>query len=486
LSWIWLPIVAILALLIVLFVRAFTFGKAAVPVEPADSIPVDANAVADHLARIVRCETVSFDHDHPADAQSLQALHAELREMYPLVHARLELEVINDHALLYTWPGTDDRLDPILLAAHQDVVPADEATLSEWEYPPFAGQIADGYVWGRGTMDNKHQLIAVLEAVEALLEAGFSPQRTVYLGFGHDEEIGGRRGAKQIAARLQERGVHLEALLDEGGTLMEGMLPGVKGVVALVGNAEKGYATLELSVSAEPGHSAMPPKQTAIGILAQALVRLERRPMPADSTVFRPLAEGLGKKAPFAYRLVFANLWLLAPIVHWALGNLPKTNALIRTTAAATMISGGIKDNILPRQATARVNSRILVGNSGEQVVAHVKRAVRDKRVQVHKLDGFSSEPSPISPTNSAAYRKLGQAIRQTFGDVAVAPFLMIAATDTRHYTQLCDNIYRFAPTHTTTEDLSRVHGINERVSVADLGRLVQFYGHLIKTWTEP
>jgi carboxypeptidase PM20D1 len=485
LSWIWLPIVAIAALLIVVVVRAFTFGKAADLVEPADAIPVDADTVADHLARIVRCETVSFDRDHPADKESLETLRAELREMYRLVHTRLELEVLNDHALLYTWPGTDDRLDPILLAAHQDVVPADEATLSEWEHPPFSGQIADGYVWGRGTLDDKHQLIAVLEAVEALLEAGFRPQRTLFLGFGHDEEIGGQQGAKEIAARIKERGVRLEAVLDEGGALVEGMLPGVKGPLALVGNAEKGYATIELSVSAEPGHSAMPPKQTAIGILGQALARLERCPMPADATAFRAMVEGLGRKAPLVYRLIFANLWLMAPVVHWGLGSIPKTNAMIRTTAAATMISGGIKDNILPRTATARVNSRILVGNSGEDVVAHVKRAIRDERVQVRRLEGFSSEPSPISPTGSAAYRKLGQAIRQTFGDVAVAPFLMIAATDTRHYTSLCENIYRFAPVHTTAQDLGRIHGINECIPVEGLGHMVQFYGHLIKTWTE-
>ncbi|MFL7807922.1 MAG: M20 family peptidase [Anaerolineae bacterium] len=481
----WLSIGAVLVLVITVLVRAFTFGQSTDPVAPAAAIPVDADAVAERLARIVRCETVSFDNDRPADAQSLESLHAELREMYPLVHARLELEVVNDHALLYTWPGTDDGLEPILLAAHQDVVPADEATLSEWEHPPFAGQIADGYVWGRGTLDNKHQLIAVMEAVEILLQSDLSPQRTVYLGFGHDEEIGGRRGAKEIAAWLQERGVRLEAMIDEGGALMEGMLPGVKGGIALVGNAEKGYATLELSVSAEPGHSAMPPKHTAIGILAQALTRLERSRMPADSTAFRSLVAGMGKKAPFLYRLVFANLWLLGPIVHWALGNLPMTNALTRTTIAATMISGGIKENILPRTATACVNSRILVGNNSDQVLAHVKRAVRDEHVRVRKLGGFSSEPSPISPTDSAAYRKLGRAIRQTFGDVAVAPFLMIAASDTRHYTHLCDNIYRFAPLPLTSEDLGRIHGINERISVADLGRMVQFYGHLIKTWTE-
>jgi len=485
LPWIWLPILAVLTLLIVLLVRAFTFGQAAPPVEPADAIPVDAGAVAQHLARVVRCETVSMDEDHPADEQSLQALQTELREMYPLVHARLELEVINDHALLYTWPGTADKLEPILLAAHQDVVPAETTTPSEWECSPFDGQIADGYVWGRGTMDDKHQLIAVMEAVETLLRTGFSPQRTVYLGFGHDEEIGGQRGAKQIAARLQERGIHLEAVIDEGGLLTEGMLPGMEGLIALVGNVEKGYATLKLSVCAEPGHSSMPPKQTAIGILGQALARLERNSMPANSAAFRPTIEGLGRKAPFLYRLLFANLWLLAPVVHWALSRLPKTNAMIRTTTAATMISGGVKDNILPQKATASVNSRILVGDNSDQVVAHAQRTIRDKRVQVRKLNGFVSEPSPISPSDSPAYRKLAQAIRQTFGDVAVAPFLMVGATDARHYAPLCENIYRFVPLPVTGEDVARIHGINERISISDLGHMVQFYGHLIQSWTE-
>jgi carboxypeptidase PM20D1 len=479
----WIVLAALLALIAVVLIRTFAFTRPFEPVTPVETIPVDADTVAEHLSQAVRCETVSVDAETPPTGECLLEFRQKLKEMYPLVHARLERRTINEHALLYTWPGTDPDLKPILFTAHQDVVPADPTTLSEWKYPPFEGQIADGFVWGRGTLDNKNQLVAALEAVESLLRAGHRPQRTIYLGFGHDEEIGGTRGAARIAAWLQERDIQLEALLDEGGVLIEGLLPGIKGQIALVGNAEKGYLTLELSVACEPGHASMPPRQTAIGILCRAIARLEAHPMPAHTRAIHDMVRGLGTAAPFAYRLLFANLWLLGPLIRRLLSASPQTSALIRTTTAATVISGGVKDNVLPGEARAKVNCRILTGGRVEDIVAHARRVIDDQRVKIQTMNGFGSEPSPISPTDAPPYHKLKRTIRQTFGGVPVAPYLTIAATDARHYTGVCDHVYRFAPLPTLTEDIKRIHGINERISVESLARMVQFYGQLIKVW---
>lgn len=481
----WIVLAALLALIAVLLVRTLTFARPAAPVERVEGIAVDAAAVAEHLSQAVRCKTVSEDNETPPPDECLLALHEELRASYPLVHTHLQRQAIDEHALLYTWPGTDPALKPVLLAAHQDVVPVDPASLSEWTCPPFEGQIAAGCVWGRGTMDNKNQLIAILEAVEILLREGHRPQRTIYLGFGHDEEIGGTRGAGRIAASLRERGIQLEAVLDEGGALMEGLLPGIRGRAALIGTAEKGFATLELSVTCEPGHSAMPPRRTAIGILARAIARLEDRPMRARNQAIRNMMLGLGTAAPFPYRLLFANLWLFGPLVLRVLGAQPQTNAMIRSTNAATVISGGVKDNVLPREARARVNYRLLTGDRSADVVAHARRVVGDDRVQIELLSGFFSEPSPVSPTAGSAYRKLERAIRQIFGDIAVAPYLVIAGTDARHYGDVCQQIYRFCPLPAGRDDLKRIHGIDERIGIDDVARMVQFYAQLIKLWAE-
>jgi carboxypeptidase PM20D1 len=479
----WIILIALLALIAVMLVRTFAFARPFEPAAPVEAIPVDTDAVAEHLSQAVRCKTTSVDAETPPTGECLTEFRHKLEDMYPLVHAHLERRLINEHALLYTWPGTNPDLRPILLIAHQDVVPVDPATLSEWEYPPFEGQIADGYVWGRGTLDDKNQLIAMLEAVEALLGVGYVPQRTIHLGFGHDEEIGGRRGAAQIAAWLGERDVQIEALLDEGGTLLEGLLPGVRGQVALVGTAEKGYATLDLSVVREPGHSAMPPKQTAIGILARAVARLENHPMRARTGPMRAMMQGIGTAAPFLYRLAFANLWLFGPLVRRALDALPQTSAMMRTTTAATVIAGGIKENVLPGEARAKVNYRLLTGDRTEDVIAHARQVIGDKRVEVRLAQGFRSEPSPVSPADGPAFRRLALAIRQTFGHIPVAPFLVIYGLDARHYGDVCKNTYRFAPSQMTAQDLKRLHGTNERIGVDDLARMVQFYGQLIKVW---
>lgn len=452
----------------------------------------EQHAMAERLAAAIRIPTISLSplkSDPAALAQSRQAfaaLHAHLQTAFPALHAALTREVLEDAAvpgaaLLYTWEGSDRSLRPYLLAAHQDVVPVEPGSEGRWAHPPFSGEIADGYVWGRGTLDDKFSLLGLLEAIERLVKAGYKPKRTIYIGTGHDEEVAGT-GAQAIADRLGKRGVRLDFALDEGLALVQGMLPGVKTPVALVGLAEKGAVSIEVAVQATGGHSSMPPAHTAAGILAQALTRIESQPMPARLTgAPRLMFEHIAPEMAPPLRLLMTNLWLLAPIVRWQLAGQPSTNAMIRTTTAITMLEGSPKENVLPQRARAIINFRILPGDSVASVLEHVRRVVADPRVAVQVASGEGREPSPTSSETAPAFVHIAQSIRDLFPTAVVAPALMIGASDVRYYTSVADNTYRFMPLVLQPDDLARFHGTDERIAIADYARVVSFYEHFIR-----
>ncbi len=482
-----LVVLAALLLFLVAFllVRTAAFARPFKPVEPVEGRPVDAPVVAEHLSAAIRCETYTTSPAGAPNRQGLLALHRLLEGLYPRAHTTLKREVINKYSLLYTWEGAQPGLPGVLFMAHQDVVPVEPASLPDWTYPPFSGQVADGFVWGRGTLDIKNQVITLFEAVEGLLKAGYQPQRTVYLAFGHDEESLSGSGAEATAALLQERMVTLAAVLDEGGTIVEGVLPGVKEPVAMIGTAEKGYLTLELSVQGQPGHTARPPAHTAIGVLAEALSRLEANPMPAHISAMRSLFKGVGGYAPFFTQMAFANLWLFGGMLERRLENDPGTNVAIRTTAAVSMIQGGLRENILPAEARALVNFRLLTGDSIAGICDHTRRVIHNERVQLQVIEGKAWEASPAAPVDGAAYHSLESATRQVFGNLPAAPYLIAGATDARKYTSLCENVYRFSPVVCDQADLDRMHGTNERIAVAALEKMVKFYAELIPAWSE-
>ena len=332
----------------------------------------------------------------------------------------------------------------------------------------------------------KSSLMAILEAVEALLKDGFRPRRTVFLAFGHDEEIGGLNGARKTADLLRSRNIQPEYVLDEGGLIAKNIIPGVSGPVALVGIAEKGYISLELTVKTEGGHSSMPAKHTALGILSKAIAKLEENPFPANMSYSAQFFRYVGPKMPFMRKIIFANLWLFNPLVKNILSKSPEMNAGIRTTTAATMFNAGIKENVLPIQATAVVNFRIMPGEDVGSVVNHVKRIIDDLDVQIRPTD-FSSEPSPVSDIYSKSYEIFRNTIHQVVSDkdLIVAPYLFVAATDSRYFTGLSDNVYRFLPTKFYPKDLKRIHGTNERISIEDYARAVKFYYQLIRNSEE-
>ncbi|MFP2930210.1 M20 family peptidase [Pyxidicoccus sp. 3LG] len=463
----------------VVLVRAVRFTSRQITPEAPEPFTVDADAAAARLAGSLRLRTLAASDGVPAEDAAFVALHDYLREHFPRVHSTLRRETVGTHSVLYTWPGTDPSLKPMLLMGHLDVVPVERGTEASWTRPPFSGDVADGYVWGRGALDDKGSVLAIMEAVEGLLAAGHPPRRTVLLAFGADEEVGGK-GAETMARLLGERGVKLESVLDEGGMMMTGTVPGVTAPVALVGVAEKGFVSAELVVEGEGGHSSMPPKQTAVGVLSRAVTRLEEEPMGAELRGgSRALFEFVGPEMPFGMKLVFANLWLFEPLVLRQLEAQPSTNAAVRTTTAATMFEGSVKDNVLPARARAVVNFRILPGDSVEGVLAHVRRVVDDPRVKVGTLN-FKSEPSPVSRTDSEAWGVLQRSIRQVFPEAVAAPYLMVGATDARYFTELSDSVYRFMPLRLERADLARLHGKDERVSVAGYASAVRFYAQYL------
>ncbi len=473
---------AAVVLLAVLIARTLAFKSMQGEPETAVAIALDEEAAAHRLAAALTFPTISFDDPTQIDSTAFRDLHAYLRTSFPLIHQQLQPETVAELSLLYTWPGREPDLDPIVLMGHMDVVPVIPGTEDDWEHPPFGGVIADGYVWGRGAMDDKGSVLAILEAVEKLLAEGYQPVKTVYLAFGHDEEVGGASGARQIADLLESRGVNEYALvLDEGGAIVDGLVPGVAGHAAIIGIAEKGGVSLELVVEGDGGHSSMPPEHTNIGILSKAITRLEENQFPArvDGAAFT-MFEYIGPEMSFGMKLLFANMWLFKPLVTKGLISDPQSAAMVRTTTAATIINGGVKSNVLPIEARAVVNFRIIPGETVEAVKERVRQVVADDRVQI---SGAGRDPSPVSDPEAPAFQMLATTLRQLVpgDDLLVAPYLVMGGTDARYYAARSDKVYRFFPAIIGDGDMARVHGTGERLAIESFALGVRYFYQLIK-----
>jgi len=472
-----------LALLVaLLLVRALALSSRQLEVAPAPFLEIDGNALAQSLGLMVRMRTISHQDRSKLDKLAFQRLEAELMGVAPAARHVLHREPVNDLSLLYTWTGRDPTLPPVLLAAHLDVVPVDPASESDWTHPPFEGTVEDGIVWGRGALDDKASLVCLLAAVDRLVRTGFRPERTVYLAFGHDEEVGGYEGAKQIAQLLESRGVELAWVLDEGGLVASEFVAGARGSFAVVGIAEKGSVSIALELEEAGGHSSVPPAHTAIGDLARALVRLERHPMPARiDGVTGLFLDQLAPELPFPERLVLANRWLFGPLIEYAFSRVPALDAMQRTTTALTIFDAGVKENVLPARARAIANFRIHPDDRVSSVSEHVRDTIQDERIQLQiGVRSVPREPSPVSPVDSGAYRLLQGTIRSIFPDAAVLPYLVLGGTDARHYYGLTRNVYRFAPFQLGPEALKLAHGVDERISGENLARAVRFYVELL------
>src|SRR3954469_1567716 len=349
----------------VLLFNVLTHTSRQVQVAAVPRVQVDEQGAAARLAEAIRFRTISNFLDPDSNAEALRGLQAHIAQSFPAFHAATRRETVATYSLLYTWEGTEPKAAPIALLAHQDLVPVAPGTAKDWQHPPFDGVIADGFVWGRGSWDDKGNPYSMLEAAEQMAKAGFRPKRTVYFAFGHDEEVGGTRGARAMAALLASRGVRLDFVLDEGLLITEGLVKGLDKPAALIGVAEKGYATLVLTAHATPGHSSMPPRDTAIGMMSTALARLEEHRLPTQARgAVAEMFETLAPEMKGFNRVILSNLWLFKPLLLREFEKTGPSEATIRTTTALTIFNAGDKDNVLPGNAEATVNFRLMPGDT--------------------------------------------------------------------------------------------------------------------------
>lgn len=475
-------LIAFIALLAAgLLLNTYRKGSSQIAAERMAPIGIDASAAAEHLAGAIRFRTISFDDGSNLSVEEFHNLQRYLERTYPGVHSALKREVVGDLSLLYTWPGSDPTAEPIMLMAHQDVVPVAPGTEKDWQVDAFSGAIRDGFVWGRGAWDDKGNLVAILEAAERLLRQGFKPRRTIYLAFGHDEELLGEAGAKRIAALLKARGVKLAFVIDEGLLITDGILHGLDQPAALIGMAEKGFVTVALSADVPGGHSSIPGAQSAIGTLSRALVGLEQYPMPtALGGVVAQTLETLAPEMHGVNRVLLSNLWLFEPLVVRQFEKSASTNAMVRTTGAPTVLQAGNKANVIPGRAEALVNFRLLPGDTSDAVIAHVRKAIGNEAVKVERAPFPFADASPVSSTDSEPYRQVARTIREVFPGTLVAPGLMLGVTDSRHMAGIAAQTFRFSPVVAKAEDLARFHGTNERISVENFAAMIAFYHRLI------
>lgn len=460
------------------------------------NVEVDLDAAVQRLSKAVQFPTISHQDRNDFDTQAFDGYHQFLVDAYPLVHSTLKREVLGKprpYSLLYTWQGRDPSLPPALLYAHMDVVPVPDDSRDQWRQDPFAGAIADGYIWGRGVLDDKNQIHGILEAAEMKIKEGWQPSRTIYFVFGQDEEVGGPEGAKHIADVLEQRGIQrFGFVMDESAPLIPGVFPGIADNTALIGVAQKGYISLELAIHGVGGHSSQPPEESNIGILAKAITKLEGaqfpyRIHPALRYQYRFMGPELDEaKQPMYAAVAFGKDGEMTDLEKAFIEEMASnqvTRAMLHTTIAVTMINAGIKDNVLPPSATAVVNFRSMPGDTPEVIIAHVKQAIDDDRITVTDISASTPATAVADPTGKG-YKALEKTIRQTWGnDLIVAPFFVIGGSDAKHFQArpFAPDVYTITGIQLDSmEEFAGFHGVNERIKVDEYGKTIGFFYQLL------
>jgi len=467
---------ALVLFFVIIVLRALTFKAHPQEIVNIEEITVNADEAVQHLAKMIRCKTVTSPDENPTDNHEFEKFRSLLKELYPAVYKTCDVQFIGSTGILYTLKGRNSS-SPVVLMSHYDVVPAEEAA---WDKPAFEGIVKDGVVWGRGTLDTKSTLCGIMEAAESLIMQGFVPENDLYLAFSGDEETSGE-SAPVIVEELCKRGIVPAMVLDEGGAVVKNVFPGVSKPCALVGTAEKGMLTVELSVTSKGGHASAPPPNTPVGILANAVATIEKNPFKAK--LILPVAamfNTLGRHSSFAYKLIFANLWcfkrLLSALCKKQGGEL---NAMLRTTCAFTMMEGSSAANVIPPVAKMTANLRLIGGDTIDSAIAYLKSLANDERIEFKPL--YGTNPSADSTASGKGWDTLKNAIMQTWDDALVSPYLMFAATDSRHYCRISDHVYRFSAMALNREEFGTIHGHNERIPCDTLVKVVQFYIRLIR-----
>ena len=465
-------LIAITILAGVVLFNTFRFNKLA-PVKESMAITGVSDSAAQHLSEAIQIKTVSFGDTLAIDTTEFTKFRAFMEKTYPLLHQQLPRQIISEFSYIFTWKGKDTTLAPWVLMAHMDVVPVEVVAESKWTVPSFSGMIKGDTIWGRGAVDDKASVVGIMEAAEQLLKENYQPQRTIYLCFGHDEEITGRRGAAKIAEWFKQQNIKPQLVVDEGGMVDTEKFKKTGRPVAVIGVGEKGYCNIDLTVEIPGGHSSMPVTETAIDVLNKAITKIRAKQMPGRITP--PVQEMLGRIAAvdgFVTKLGVSNQWLLSGAVISMLEKDKQTNAMVHTTLVPTIVKAGIKDNVIPTVAKATFNSRILPGETSDDVVNFVMKAVNDERVQVKKQTISLFEPSATTSTSHPMFLKVEEAVYKTVPNVYVTPYLIVGATDSRYFRPFSDAVLNFAP----MKDAKGFHGIDERIGINDLKSMIFFY----------
>lgn len=472
-----IPVILIL-LLAALVLNTLRFRKKISVV--TDPLPFELSEESvDKLKRAISIKTVSHSDYGKNDLREFGKIIPFIRENYPLVSEQLGVETLNPYSCFIRWKGTDESLKPILLISHFDVVPA---VLENWSSDPFGGELKEGYIWGRGTLDTKNTMTAILEAAEQLLSRGFTPARSIYMAFGGDEETQGTEGAAAMCRYFREEGIEFQWLLDEGGVVAENSISLVKEPLALVGIAEKGFVNLTLKSIGTGGHSSMPPAHTAAGLLAKAITNLEKNPFPSKITpALQAFLKGISPYVSFPVAVILANNRIFSPLIRKLFLMSPQTAALVRTTQAVTILRSGEKENVLPSEGEAVVNCRILPGETVDSVYSRVAKLLQNEEVttEILKRDD-SNDPIEESSIESEGYKLIGSVIHGIFPGSVTVPYMMSGATDSKHYQPVCENIYRFSPMSLSSDEITLIHSADERISIENYSKAIQFYMTLI------
>ncbi len=468
--------VAFFVLAAIVFIN--TFKTKAWPSHKAMAMEGLPDSAIAHMSQAIQIATISPEDTTHIDSFHFNQFRTFLEKSYPLVHQHLTRTLIKNYSYIFEWKGTDSSLLPFILMGHYDVVPVEPSAVKLWTVQPFSGEVKNNIIWGRGSVDDKSNVISILEAAEGLLRKGFTPKRTILLCFGHNEESTGT-GAIAIVKYLKEKNIKADLVLDEGGEITTDKIKGVKRPVAMIGVAEKGYVTFELSVEKTGGHSSKPDKETSIDILAKALYHLRNKKTP--SSLQEPVKEFLhrasGSSADFVNKLAMSNLWLFEGTVKKILSYTPEGDAMQRTTIVPTILESGVRENVIPTNAKAIVNSRININESTKQVQKFIVNAIDDDRVKIKIVGDFNTEPSAVTPINSPAFKMMEETIYKTVDDAIPAPFIMLGATDSRVYREISNGVVNFSP----LVDSKGFHGIDERLPIADFQRFFNFITIIIK-----
>lgn len=445
--------------------------------------PKDFDGYVNKLAGGLQIPTISNDDTLQIDFSQFAKFRNYVQEQYPNVFKNVEYNVINNNAMLLKWRGSNPKLNPILFNSHYDVVPAGDTSL--WQHKPFGAEIQNGRIYGRGSIDMKGMLFALMSSADILIKQGFKPQRDIYFAFGYDEETK-QTASKKIAQYLKSKNITFDAIYDEGGMINKMNINEKDYGFAMIGITEKGYLTLRINVFADGGHSSMPGQKTAMGAAATIINRLEKNQMPASiSNHTKESLMSIGGVSGFSKKLAMANMDILKPVIIKTLSQDPTINALIRTTTAVTQIQGSQAENVIPNIVPITVNFRLLPGDKINDVIEHVKKQCKDFDTKIEIIEG--REATIVSSTKNRGFVKISESLKSVYPTANILPYTCVATTDSRNYIgDLGDNVYRLLPAVMTSSEIKLYHSPDENITLDNYANMISYFKLLMQNYDAP